>query len=128
MHGTYRHRKRHPSRRAERQNPHSGSTVALRGFVQDGFCNGCPLRDHAAIALASSHHRNLNIGRPSLTRLVFDASRYRNAGGESRHRNFRKNHKFNNRKKEKTKSQISKPNKVGCVSRFSFVPIDKMAA
>ena len=63
VHGTYRHRKRHPPRRAERQNPHSGSTVALRGFVQDGFCNGCPPPDHAAIALAISHHRNLNIVR-----------------------------------------------------------------
>ena len=62
-HCPYLHRKRQPSRRAERQNPHSGSTVALRGFVQDGFCNGCPLRDHAAIALAISHHRNLNIVR-----------------------------------------------------------------
>ena len=62
-HGTYRPRKRQPSRRAERQNPHSGNTVALRGFVQDGFCNGCPLPDHAAIALAISHHRNLNIVR-----------------------------------------------------------------
>lgn len=60
-HGTYRHRKRHPPRRAERQNPHSGNTVALRGFVQDGFCNVCPLPDHAAIVLAISHHRNLNI-------------------------------------------------------------------
>lgn len=48
-------------RRAERQNPHSGNTVALRGFVQDGFCNACPLRVHAAIGLAVSHHRNLNI-------------------------------------------------------------------
>jgi hypothetical protein len=62
-HGTYRHRKRHPPRRAERQNPHSCNTVALRGFVQDGFCNGCPLPDHAVIALAISHHRNLNIAR-----------------------------------------------------------------
>jgi hypothetical protein len=64
VHGTYRHRKRHPPRRAERHNPHSGGTVALRSFVQDGFCNGCPLPDHAAIALAISHHRNLNIVRP----------------------------------------------------------------
>lgn len=63
VHGAYRHRKRQPSRRAEGHNLHSGSTVALRGFVQDGFCNGCPLRDHAAIALAISHHRNLNIVR-----------------------------------------------------------------
>lgn len=63
VHETYRHRKRQPSRRAERQNPHSGSTVALPGFVQDGFCNGCPLPDHAAIVLAISHHRNLNIVR-----------------------------------------------------------------
>jgi hypothetical protein len=63
VHGTYRHRKRHPSWRAERHNLHSGSTVALYGFVQDGFCNGFPLRDHAAIVLALSHHRNLNIVR-----------------------------------------------------------------
>ena len=62
-HRTYRPRKRQPSRRAERQNPHSGSTVALRGFVQDGFCNGCPLPAHAAIVLGISHHRNLNILR-----------------------------------------------------------------
>ena len=64
VHGTYHPRKRHPSRRAERQNPYSGSTVALRGFVQDGFCNGFPRRDHAAIVLAISHHRNINILRP----------------------------------------------------------------
>lgn len=63
LHGTYRHRKRLPPWRAERRNPHSGSTVALRGFVQDGFCNGCPLPAHAAIVLAISHHRNLNIAR-----------------------------------------------------------------
>jgi hypothetical protein len=63
VHGTYRFRKRHPPRRAERQNPHSGGTVALRGFVQEGFCNGCPLPAHAAIVLGISHHRNLNIVR-----------------------------------------------------------------
>src|SRR5436190_6333575 len=62
-HGTNRHRKRQPSWRAERQNPHSGGTVALRGFVQDGFCNGCPLPDHTTMVLAISHHRNLNILR-----------------------------------------------------------------
>jgi hypothetical protein len=60
VHGTSRHRKRYPPRRAERQNPHSGNTVALRGFVQDGFCNGCPLPAHVAIMLGISHHRNLN--------------------------------------------------------------------
>ena len=47
---------------AAREGSSARGTEALRSFVEDCFCNGCPLPDDAAMVLAISHHRNLIMG------------------------------------------------------------------